>query len=283
MDLDFISLVKDKIGDLSKSQQKVAKYILDNFEEALFDTAYQLAQKASVSEATVIRFSYALGFEGYTDMNNAMRTSALRNVKNIVQSIGEKDFFSEVPLSEIDSYIEKQITQGNRAYQYIDFDEFVEICHIIMTKKKILIIGYMDSFGVASELLHVLEKMRKEVYFFRLLYRERDILYEMDEDSLVIAVSFSPHYKYTLDHTKTAKDGGCTVITISDSIINPFNDLSDYSLIFNVNRNKEIDLIDTSPVTRFIFLMMNYIYSHYKESIDKYRNSFERREEIYVE
>jgi DNA-binding MurR/RpiR family transcriptional regulator len=281
--LDFKSLVKNKFVELSESQQKIAKYILDNLEEVVFDTAYQLGKKNSVSETTVIRFSYALGFESFSDMNKAMQKSIIRGAESMNQNIFSADLLNGLSHSQLDDYIKTQIIQGNKAYSNINFDEFAKVCDMIMTKKRILIIGYMDSFGVASELLHVLDKIRSKVYFYRLLHEERNILYDMGEDSLVITVSFTPHYKYTLEYTETAKKGGCSVITITDSMINPFTNLSDLSLVFNVQRNSEIDLIDMSPITSFIYFMANYIYGNCKDEIDQYRNSNERRIEQYIE
>lgn len=280
--MDFTGLIKSKYPELSKSQQKIAKYILDNLDEAVFDTACQLGKKNDVSETTIIRFAYALGFEGYADMNKAMRKSVLNNTENSSSASAAKDM-GNLSASQLDEYFKTEIIQRNKAYQNISFEEFKKICEIIMNSKKVLIIGYMDSFGVASELLHVLDKLRSKVYFYRLLYEERNMLYEMGEDSLVIAVSFSPHYKYTFEHTETAKQGGCKVITLTDSIINPFTGLSDHTLVFNVQRNAEINLIDMSPVTRFIFFMMNYIYAKYKKKVNQYRNSIEMRIEKYIE
>lgn len=281
--MDFNSLVKSKFADLSESQQRIAKYILDNLEEVVFDTADQLGKKNSISETTIIRFSYALGFEGFSDMNKAMRKSIISSTEGINQNVFNAELINGLSHSQFNDYFETNVTHGNKAYSNINCHEFTKICQLIMTKKKVLIIGYMDSFGVASELLHLLDKFRNKVYFYRLLYEERNILYDMDEDSLVIAVSFTPHYKYTLEHTETAKKGGCSVVTITDNIINPYTNLSNHSLVFNLERNSEIDLIDMSPVTSFIYLMANYILGNYKAQIDKYRNSIERRIEQYIE
>ncbi len=281
--MDFTELVKNNLSEMPKSQQKVAKYILDNFNEALFDTAHKLAKKVSVSETTVIRLSHTLGFEGYTDMNKAMRRTVIANEENINQKNRDENLLSDLSYTQFESYIQSQIKNGNNAYQGISFDEFKKICEIIMNKEKVLIIGYMDSFGVASELIHVLNKIRKKVYFYRLPIDDRDIIYDMDENSLLIIVSFSPHYKYTLKQAKTAVKGGCTVLTISNEIINPYTNLTDHLLVFNLDRNPEINLIDVSPVNKFIFFMINYMYSRYLDCIQEYRNSDEMRKEEYIE
>lgn len=281
--MDFKNLVKSKLSELSESQQKIAKYILDNLEEAVFDTAYQLGKKTSVSETTIIRFSYALGFEGFSDMNKSMRRSILKNSESEGQEPSKLDQLSNLPHGQLCEAFQTQVIQGNKAYSDINIQEFEKICELIMTKSKVLIIGYMDSFGVASELLHVLDKLRSKVYFYRLLHEERNMLYDLHEDSLVITVSFAPHYKYTLDYTETAKKGGCSIITITDSMINPFTHITDHSLIFNLQRNPEIDLINLSPVTSFIYNMVNYMYANYRDKIEQYRNSIERRFEQYIE
>lgn len=281
--MDFKNLIKNKYSELSESQKKIAKYLLDNLEEAVFDTACQLGKKNNVSETTIIRFSYALGFKSFSEMNKAMQKCNLKIKEGMNQDILNETQLKGMSDSQLKDYFKTQITQRNKAYSNIDFDEFEKICDLIMSKKKVLIIGYMDSFGVASELLHILDKFRNKVFFYRLLYEERNILYEMHEDSLVIAVSFAPHYKYTLEHTQTAKKGGCSLITITDSFINPYTSLSDYSFVFNLQRILEIDLIDTSPVTSFIYFMSNYLYTYYRDRIDEYRNSVERRVEQYIE
>lgn len=43
---------------LSKSHKKLADYIIDNYEQAVFLTASQPGQKVGVSESTVVRFAY---------------------------------------------------------------------------------------------------------------------------------------------------------------------------------------------------------------------------------
>ncbi|WP_312700176.1 hypothetical protein, partial [Sedimentibacter sp.] len=65
----------------------------------------------------------------------------------------------------------------------------------------------------------------------------------------------------------------------TDSFINPFKDLSDYSMIFNLRRNEQMGVIDTSPVTSFIFFMMNYLYENYKDKIDDFKISKKPYEE----
>lgn len=277
--MNFIKLIKEKFDGLSKSHKKIAKYIIDNFEYVIFDTASELSKKVSVSEVTVIRFAYALGFESFSHMRKEMENSIINNTENIDINISKSFFMNELPDLKMNEYIYKQTLQLSKSYQNIDYEEFKKICEILMSKKRVLIIGFMDSFGTASELLHLFDSIRSRVYFSKLMYENSYTFDDIDEDSATIVVSFAPHYKYTKEQTEIVKKNKSTIITITDSFINPLKDLSDYSLIFNLQRNEQIAAIDTSPVISFIFFMMNYLYENYKNEINEFKKNKKRYEE----
>ncbi len=277
--MDFINLIKDKFEVLSKSHKKIAKYIIDNFESVIFNTASELSKKVSVSEVTVIRFAYALGFESFSHMRKAMEKSVVNNTENTDINISKGFFMNGLPDLKRDEYIHRQVLQLNKAYQNIDYKEFKKICEILMSKKRVLIIGFMDSFGTASELLHLFDSIRSRVYFSKLMYENAYTFDDIDEDSATVVVSFAPHYKYTKEQAEIVKRNKSTIITITDSFINPLKDLSDYSLIFNLRRNEQIGAIDTSPVISFIYFMMSYLYENYKDKIDEFKESKKRYEE----
>jgi DNA-binding MurR/RpiR family transcriptional regulator len=62
-----------RFDEFSRSQKDVAQYIVDHLDEAAFQTAEELARRASTSSSTVVRFSQALGFEGFPELQHAAR------------------------------------------------------------------------------------------------------------------------------------------------------------------------------------------------------------------
>ncbi|KAB8180925.1 MurR/RpiR family transcriptional regulator [Microbispora catharanthi] len=60
---------------LSPSQRRIARYLLDNAQEAVFFTSADLAARAGVSQPSVTRFAAALGFRGFPEFREALRTS----------------------------------------------------------------------------------------------------------------------------------------------------------------------------------------------------------------
>ena len=62
-----------RFDEFSRSQKDVAQYIVDHLDEAAFQTAEELARRANTSSRTVVRFSQALGFEGFPELQQAAR------------------------------------------------------------------------------------------------------------------------------------------------------------------------------------------------------------------
>ncbi|MGH2950470.1 MAG: MurR/RpiR family transcriptional regulator, partial [Solirubrobacterales bacterium] len=63
--------ITECFDEFSRSQKDVARYIVDHLDEAAFQTAEELARRADTSSSTVVRFSQALGFEGYPELQQA--------------------------------------------------------------------------------------------------------------------------------------------------------------------------------------------------------------------
>ena len=65
--------ITERFDEFSRSQKDVARYIVDHLEEAAFQTAEELARRADTSSSTVVRFSQALGFEGFPELQGSAR------------------------------------------------------------------------------------------------------------------------------------------------------------------------------------------------------------------
>ncbi len=65
--------ISARFDEFSRSQKDVAQYVVDHLDEVAFHTAEELARRANTSSSTVVRFSQALGFEGFPELQEAAR------------------------------------------------------------------------------------------------------------------------------------------------------------------------------------------------------------------
>src|SRR3954449_7127372 len=58
---------------LSKAERRVGRALLADYPSAGLASAARLAERAEVSPPTVLRFAQTLGYEGFTDLQVALR------------------------------------------------------------------------------------------------------------------------------------------------------------------------------------------------------------------
>ena len=72
--------IAQRRSDLSNSYKKVADYLEQNYEDAAFMSALQIAQGAGVSESVVIRFSRILNYSGFPEMKRYLEAEVKKNM-----------------------------------------------------------------------------------------------------------------------------------------------------------------------------------------------------------
>lgn len=70
----FRERIKEAYNDLSAGYRTVADFLLDHSFEAAFMTASSLARQLKVDTATVVRFAQRLGYDGYPELLEDVRT-----------------------------------------------------------------------------------------------------------------------------------------------------------------------------------------------------------------
>lgn len=93
MSLD--QLIYEKIPSLSAGQRKVAEYILNNKDEFSYATLAKLSKDISVSETTVIRFAYSLGFDSFSAMRQKLRGKFFLYHNNVEGQIQNQTFYQK--------------------------------------------------------------------------------------------------------------------------------------------------------------------------------------------
>ncbi len=74
----FRTRIRENFDRLTPSFKRLGEYLLDNYFDAAFMTASQLANRLDIDPATVVRFSQRLGYRGYPELLSDVRT-AVRN------------------------------------------------------------------------------------------------------------------------------------------------------------------------------------------------------------
>jgi DNA-binding MurR/RpiR family transcriptional regulator len=226
--------ITERFDEFSRSQKDVARYIVDHLDEAAFQTAEELARRANTSSSTVVRFSQALGFEGYPELQQA----AIEEYRHREATEGgaaggplfdfdHSDF--EASLAADYANVEETVRNLTR--------EQVEACVTALAgAQRVMIVGMDQLAFFASYLRHLLAllEMRAEVIASP---RQESItrLSRVDEDSLVIAFTAGRAHPIVVRAMKLAKHRRATTMAITDATLSEIGEHSDLTLYYSSN------------------------------------------------
>ena len=72
---DVLARIDERYQKMSKNHKKIAEYIQENIDQAVFMTAAKMGEALAISESTVVRFAAGLGYDGYPGFQKALEDS----------------------------------------------------------------------------------------------------------------------------------------------------------------------------------------------------------------
>lgn len=265
-------LILEQIEYLSKSQNKVAQYVLEYPGNVAIHSAQEVGAAIGVSETTVIRFCHSLGLTGYAALQKEMRTqlyvkeSSLKTYQSSKLAYEKEDELYKKVMGQDRKIIEETMNR-------IDATHYGEAVQQIANAKKIYVLGVRSSFAAANWLSYTLNLVRENVHCMR--PQSEDIiqtLNDMDEESVLIVISFHRYMKETVQMAKLATKKNCFVIGLSDSRLAPIYPYC--NLLFPIYAPEK----STIDATTSLFSLMNAFIAGV--SIQQ-PEKFEKRQQLY--
>ncbi len=239
---DIITRMNEKYASMSKSHKKIASFITEHYEQAVFMTAAKLGEALSISESTVVRFASGIGYEGYPEFQKALE-EWVQNKLSTVQKISAKygkSTQSEILSSVLSSDMEKiQDTMEN-----LDPVAFETAVDIILEAKNVYIVGIRSCEPLADFLSFYLNMIRGNVQLIRTTSVSEmfEQMIRIDERDAIIGISFPRYSMRTLKAMEFANDRNAKVITITDSVHSPMNLYSSCNLLA---RSDMVSIVDS--------------------------------------
>ena len=195
---DTISRINEKFNKMSKSHKKIATYVIDHYEQVAFMTAAKLAKAVGVSEATIVRFAYALEYEGYPEFQDDL-AEWVKNKLNSVQRVGAK--YGKSTQSELlASVLSADIEKIQDTIEHVDAQAFETAVNIILSVKHIYIIGLRSCKPLAEFCIFYLNIIRGDVYLLDSTSTSETFeqMLRINEKDAVIGISFPRYSMRTL-------------------------------------------------------------------------------------
>ncbi|WP_162272153.1 MurR/RpiR family transcriptional regulator [Murdochiella vaginalis] len=222
--------VKEKISlqyrSLTRTEQKLAKFVLENADMILKSSISECATMSGVSEASIVRFSKSLGYKGFLDMKiNLAKEVSPKSLD--ISPIIERDDSNQTIFEKI---FTSNMTVLKSTFLHLQYETIQEVINLLVSAKRIFLFGTGGSQKVVSDAQHKFLK----VGIHAIAYDDIDLQFMASSltttQDLVIAVSFSGANYNTMKCLEIAKANGTKIVSITSNESSPIQKISDYTI-----------------------------------------------------
>jgi DNA-binding MurR/RpiR family transcriptional regulator len=221
--------ISEKMNSFTKGQRLLAAFILEHCDKAAFMSSFELADYTGVSQSTAIRFASAMGYDSFSQFQEALQTelkfrlNTLERFEILNDKPDEDDLITEIAMTDARNI--KKNTGENKC------DLIKDIVTRIMLANKVFVYGQGIASAASVYLSSYLRAMLPNICCINQTGLDPlSSVINIGAGDLLICISFPIHSASTLELLSYTKDKGASVITISESRDSQTAHFSDLSL-----------------------------------------------------
>jgi DNA-binding MurR/RpiR family transcriptional regulator len=228
--------IQARFDEFSRSQKDVAQYIVDHLDEVAFQTAEELARRANTSSSTVVRFSQALGFEGYPELQASAREEYRRKHAQPAAPGGEAAPLFSLDQSPFETALSADHVNVEETARKASRSDVEAAIKMIVGAEKILIVGTDQMAFFASYLRHLLMLLDLRAEVAASPSQEAlGRLGRIDGETLVIGLSAGRPHPLVTRAMKLARHRRAPTIAITDATLSEVAKLAQIRLYYSSN------------------------------------------------
>lgn len=221
-----LPLLRSSYNGLTKSEQKLADYILKNPSDVMHMTMSELADAASSADATVFRFCQKLGFSGFQGLKQALAGDLFSPAESLSQEVGPEDTPQEITRKVFQDMIDALQTTG----KMLDYRALEQAMDIISRTNRVDAYGYGGSGVVAQDIAHRFMRFGMDVHAYSDPHLQIASASLLKPEDVVIAISHTGASIDLLKVLEMARSRGSKIILITSYLKSPATKLADVVL-----------------------------------------------------
>ena len=232
---NLIKAITEALGELRKSESKVADYVLSDPASILNMRIIDLANHSQVSEPTVVRFCRALGYDGFQSFK-----------LQLARYLGSSGIYSQFSVSEADSIadVSKKVfdsTIGSliAVREELDITALESAIEALAIAERVEFYGFGASGSVAIDAQHKFFRLQVTAAAYTDPHIQHMSAISLKRNDVVVAISQSGRSTALIQSVKLAREAGATVIgLVPDNT--PVAELCAIPIHINVEENQHV-------------------------------------------
>ncbi|WP_415205567.1 MurR/RpiR family transcriptional regulator [Pseudorhodoferax sp.] len=213
---------------LSRQLKLIARHVEANRERMGLEGIQETAAKCGVQPSAVVRFAQHFGLSGFSEMQALFRHEAAQKlvphpdyrdrIRSLVGS-GARPLASARIAEEVIRGSVESLQALEAGLAHADFEAAVAL---MVEAKALWLVAARRAFPVGAYLAYALQQTSKPIHWLNGLgHMQHAEMRAMSEGDVMIAVSFDPYAKETLEVVEAALARGARLIALTDSKFSP--------------------------------------------------------------
>ena len=219
--MDIFTTLHSQYDSFSKTQRRIADYLLARPDIVCFSSLRELAAATSTTEATVLSFARKIGFSSFVEMRNEMRSyigqwmSPNEKINSAVQREQGGDVYTGILKTEQEALL--------ATLQYTNPETLRAAATLLRDARRVFLLAY--DYGVTASQLFAARFLRlgvdvldlgskavPEVLYRLAMYRPGDVF---------VLFSYSPYSPLPIELAQWFREKGAKVLCFTDDPASP--------------------------------------------------------------
>jgi DNA-binding MurR/RpiR family transcriptional regulator len=222
--------VRHAYDELTQSQKRIAEAIVDDPEFVAFATVDKMASRLGVSPSTVVRFTYRLGFTGYQDLQERVRTKVRSQMRSASAEADESEVLAHLGETAFARSFGQDLDHLRRTIAGLEPEALEQAVELLGAARRVLVTGDGAAFGIAHFASLTLDRIRGQTDLVRATSENAGRLVDIGPKDVMLAFTFPPYALSVLRAVRWAKQSEARIVAVTDSPISPVGQLADVAL-----------------------------------------------------
>lgn len=264
---DFLAKIRSCYNQLTRTEKKVADYVLEHARDVLFMSITELSDACGAGETSIFRFCRTVGLGGYQEFK--MQLSLSMQVEE-----GESAVLSGniTPEDDLNTLVQKVLQVNQKALTetaaLLDVEELDRAVDLMVAARRITFFGVGASLTSAMKAANKFLRIEPRVECVNDAHMQAMVASTLESQDVAVVFSYSGSTKDTNAVAQLAHQAGAKVIAITRFQKSPLTEFTDLTLLCGA-RESPLQGGSASADIAQSFLV-DLLYTEY------YRRNFER-------
>ena len=208
--------------------RQIAEFVLDHPNDVALGTVAEVADKTGAQPSAIVRFARAVGFNGFTEMQQVFRSRLVEGVAPSYKArlarmrSDEKSALGRKPAAVLARFVDEAHSALDTLTQSISESDLAAAIALLDKARDIYLLGLGGSYPVVAHLAYVLRKLgRRVVVLDGIGGSIGEQSHAATAEDALICLSFRNYYPDTARLFPELVARGVPAIAITDSLLGP--------------------------------------------------------------